>query len=46
MRKDIPGNAIMAVVSVDKLEQLAIDRARELFGADHVNVLAYPGSTG
>ena len=23
---------------VDKLEQLAIDRARELFGADHVNV--------
>lgn len=23
---------------VDKVEQLAIDRAKELFGADHVNV--------
>jgi len=30
--------------SVDKAEQLAIDRARELFGADHVNVQAHTGS--
>ena len=29
---------------VDKLEQLAIDRARELFGADHVNVQPHSGS--
>ena len=30
--------------AVDKSEQLAIDRARELFGADHVNVQAHTGS--
>ena len=30
--------------SVDKAEQLAIDRARELFGADHANVQAHTGS--
>ncbi len=29
---------------VDKLEQLAIDRAKELFGADHVNVQPHSGS--
>ena len=29
---------------VDKLEQLAINRARELFGADHVNVQPHSGS--
>lgn len=29
---------------VDKLEQLAIDRARELFGADHINVQPHSGS--
>ena len=29
---------------MDKLEQLAIDRARELFGADHVNVQPHSGS--
>lgn len=29
---------------VDKLEQLAIDRAKELFGADHVNVQSPSGS--
>ncbi len=29
---------------VDQAEQLAIDRARELFGADHVNVQAHSGS--
>ena len=30
--------------AVDKAEQLAIDRACELFGADHVNVQAHTGS--
>ena len=30
--------------AVDKLETLAIDRAKELFGADHVNVQPYSGS--
>lgn len=29
---------------VDKVEQLAIDRAKELFGADHVNVQPHSGS--
>lgn len=29
---------------VDRAEQLAIDRAKELFGADHVNVQAHTGS--
>src|SRR3954469_16099294 len=29
---------------VDKVEQLAIDRAKALFGADHVNVQAHSGS--
>ena len=29
---------------VDKIERLAIDRARELFGAEHVNVQPYSGS--
>lgn len=29
---------------VDKLEQLAIDRAKELFGAEHVNVQPHSGS--
>ena len=27
---------------VDKIEQLAIDRAKQLFGADHANVLVLP----
>ena len=30
--------------AVDKSEQLAIDRAKELFGADHANVQAHTGS--
>jgi ribose 5-phosphate isomerase B len=30
--------------NVDKVEQLAIDRAKELFGADHVNVQPHSGS--
>jgi len=30
--------------AVDKAEQLAIDRSKELFGADHVNVQAHTGS--
>ncbi|MBX5481669.1 MAG: serine hydroxymethyltransferase [Myxococcaceae bacterium] len=29
---------------VDQVEQLAIDRAKQLFGADHVNVQAHSGS--
>lgn len=29
---------------VDKVEQLAIDRARELFGAEHINVQPHSGS--
>jgi glycine hydroxymethyltransferase len=30
--------------NVDRAEQLAIDRARQLFGAEHVNVQAHSGS--
>jgi glycine hydroxymethyltransferase len=30
--------------NVDKIENLAIDRAKELFGAEHVNVQPYSGS--
>jgi glycine hydroxymethyltransferase len=30
---------------VDQVEQLAIDRAKELFGADHANVQPHSGST-
>ena len=30
---------------VDKVEQLAIDRAKQLFGADHVNVQAHSGTS-
>ena len=29
----------------DKVEQLAIDRAKELFGAEHANVQAHPGTS-
>src|SRR5262245_42175785 len=29
----------------DKVEQLAIDRAKELFGADHANVQAHSGTS-
>ena len=29
---------------IDKIEQLAIDRARALFGAEHINVQPYSGS--
>ena len=29
---------------VDKVEQIAIDRAKELFGVEHVNVQPYSGS--
>lgn len=32
------------VALVDDIEQLAIDRARELFGAEHANVQPYSGS--
>ena len=30
---------------VDKVEQLAIDRAKQLFGADHVNVQPHSGAS-
>lgn len=30
--------------NIDNIEQLAIDRAKELFGAEHVNVQPYSGS--
>src|SRR3954471_5658207 len=30
---------------VDKIEQLAIDRAKELFGADHANVQPHSGAS-
>ena len=30
--------------NIDRIENLAIDRAKELFGADHVNVQPYSGS--
>ena len=30
--------------SIDAIEQLAISRAKQLFGADHVNVQPYSGS--
>ena len=30
---------------IDQIEQLAIDRAKELFGAEHVNVQPHSGST-
>src|SRR5688572_27891683 len=30
---------------VDKIEQLAIDRAKQLFGADHANVQAHSGAS-
>ncbi|MBN1647301.1 MAG: serine hydroxymethyltransferase [Spirochaetales bacterium] len=30
--------------NIDRIEQLAIDRAKELFGADHANVQPYSGS--
>ncbi len=30
---------------VDKMERIAIERAKELFGAEHVNVQAHSGST-
>ena len=33
-----------AAAIVDCVEQLAIDRAKELFGADHVNVQPHSGS--
>lgn len=41
----VPGNRYYAGCGiVDKIEQLAIDRAKELFGADHANVQPHSGS--
>ncbi|MBV9169028.1 MAG: serine hydroxymethyltransferase [Chloroflexi bacterium] len=40
-----PGNRYyQGVALVDDIEQLAIDRAKQLFGADHANVQPYSGS--
>ncbi|VTQ42626.1 glycine hydroxymethyltransferase [Streptococcus pneumoniae] len=45
MLKVIRANATTAVASnVDIVEQLAIDRAKELFGADYANVQPHSGS--
>src|SRR5258706_16122864 len=30
--------------AIDKIERLSIDRAKQLFGADHVNVQPHPAS--
>lgn len=41
-----PGNRFQAGSHVaDKVETLAIERAKELFGAEHVNIQSYSGST-
>ena len=39
-----PGGATTAAGFVDVTEQLAIDRAKELFGADHANVQPHAGA--
>ncbi len=44
MQKGIRVNAIMVVVNMDIVEQLAIDRAKALFGADYANVQPHSGS--
>ena len=31
-------------INTDKIEQLAIDRAKELFGADHANIQPHSGA--
>ena len=41
-----PGKRFQAGSHIaDKVEELACERARELFGADHVNIQSYSGST-
>ena len=41
-----PGNRFQAGGEVaDKMERLAWDRAKELYGAEHVNIQSYSGST-
>lgn len=41
-----PGNRFQAGSQVaDKVENLAIERAKELFGAEHANIQSYSGST-
>jgi glycine hydroxymethyltransferase len=41
-----PGNRFQAgAKAADRLEALAIERAKELFGADHANIQPYSGTT-
>ena len=44
MQKDIRENVITADVSVDVVENLAIERAKELFDAEYVNVQPHSGA--
>ena len=45
MPRATPGQDITAAAEyVDIVEQLAIDRAKELFGAEHANVQPHSGS--
>lgn len=45
MQKDIHGARYYAgCENIDKTEQIAIDRAKELFGAEHANVQPHSGS--
>src|SRR5260370_41551595 len=39
-----PARYYQGVALVDDIEQLAIDRAKQLFGAEHANVQPYSGS--
>ena len=44
MQKVFPEEDIMEAEIVDEVEQLAIDRAKELFGVEYVNVQPHSGS--
>ena len=45
VRRGLPGRRYYGgCESVDEVEQLAIDRAKELFGADHANVQPHAGA--
>ncbi len=42
----LPGNRFQAGAQIaDKMERLAWERAKELYGAEHVNIQTYSGST-
>lgn len=46
MNREYPGRRFQAGSQVaDRLEALAVDRAKEVFGAEHANVQPYSGST-